>query len=306
MSFRHNEYNQFNSWPDGCNNDMEETADSGKEKILALITLLAVFAIIGFFNFDLVKHVFSLPKNAYKNYVIQHAKHFAIDYIFKQGTAGNYTLDVKNAEIDPRATYLFIHVWDDKMDLLTKRIEEIAVMKTKRDGSRVYSTVVPKETKYLTLHFCYIPEKDEMEPLSNADNFVIATNYKRIFFDQVRGERKIIDKPEYNLVTKVKTYNANGRETSNFMAGDEIYVKIFNYTTSSISGRDKTSEVTDNICDILGNNQKVLTKMPKVTNDYLIFKAVGEGEASFTYLDAFCTMKDLGKVKVKGERYIYY
>ena len=285
---------------------IEEPPPSATEKIIALILLLGIFVVAAIFNFDYVKHFLSLPQRAYKNYVISHAKEFPMDYKFKQASIGKYKLDINNAEVDPRATHFIIHVWSDQNSVIfdkTVKIQELALSK---DDYRVYNVVFPKETKYVTVHFFYFPEKGDDEEFSTAENFMIATNYKRIFFDDVRGDKVLLDKPEYNLITKVKTYDEKGQETKSFRLGDKIYVKVFNYTLSSPNGNDHTSGMKDHQFDIFSANNKVVLKMPKMTDDYLIFSTVDEGSVSFTYLDGFCTMKDVGRAKVKGRRPFYY
>lgn len=296
MSFGSNESNQAFSHSDNSGSSTQSKPRNIKQ--LLLLLLLVLLFILAVFSGGLGKYVFSFPKNAYKNYVIKHAQHFAVDYVFKQALPGKYSLDVNGAEIDPRATHLFIAVFNNNMEQISMRFAKIDEMKTQRDGSRVYSTVFPKETEYLFIYFQRQPDKDEFEPLANSENFMIATNHKIVFFDKVRGESKLTDKPEYNVVYKVKTYNADGRETKDYSVGSEIYAKVYKYTVQRPKGIDSTVDVSDMQFAVIGKNKRVISEKPRVTRDYLIFSAVGPGKAAFTFFDAYCTMKNLGEVNV--------
>ncbi|MDO5297731.1 MAG: hypothetical protein Q4F00_14070 [bacterium] len=304
MSFSDNEYNRSNALPDGYQDDAEETGSPAKEKLLTLFVLLAAFAIIGYFQADSFKYIIDIPRRAYNDHIYNGIKIFAKDYTFKRALPGHYVASGrKTNEIDPRATHVAVYYISREDYAMGQTEQKCAIddLQMTADGYYKMQLNIPKETWQILVYFTFVPENGELKGNYELLSDEIATNHKLIYFSDIRGDAQIVDKPQYNYLRTMKTYDAQGRETNMFAVGDKIHVEIIDYSNNFPNGLDRTSFLAEDIFSVYSQNPAVVSTKPKATEKSIVFDAVGPGEAEFLYADPFSNDNKWGKVTVKGK-----
>lgn len=304
MSFSDNEYNRSNTLPDGYQDDAEEAGSPAKEKLLALFVLLAAFAIIGYYQADSFKYIIDIPRRAYNDHVYNNTKIFAKDYKFKRAVPGHYTASGrKTSEIDPRATHVTVSYISRKEYSIEQNEQKCAIddLQMTADGCYKMQLNIPKETWQILVYFTFVPEGGELKGNYELAYDEITTNHKLIYFSDVLGDTLIVDKPQYNYLRTMKTYDSRGRETKTFAVGDKIHVEVIDYSNNFPNGLDRTRFLAEGVFSIYSQNPAVVSTKPKATEKSIVFDAVGPGEAEFLYADPFANDNKWGKVTVKGQ-----
>ena len=305
MSFNNygGEHNRTASLPDNYKEFAEEPSAPPVERIIALLFLLAALLIAAYYNADSFKFIADMPRRAYWNYVMKHTKEFAREYQFRRALPGKYVdKGRETVEIDPRATHIAVYYVNDDKHSMMEYIQEAEIddLEMTDDGAYKMPLTIPKEAWQIIIYFTYIPWDGEVRRDYPYINYEIGTNNKLIYFrDVVRKGKVIPDKPQYNYLRTMKTYDAKGKETSTFAVGDKIYLKITDYSHNFPNGLDRTEFVADGTFSVYSHDPAVVSKKPHATEKTIVFDAVGKGEAEFIYFDPFCILNNWGKVTVK-------
>lgn len=270
-------------------------------KLFIFIALTALFGFIFISNKTSLRH---FTRSNYLISIVNDFKsRFDIVYQFKLGIPGNY-LDKgrENIEIDPRATHVCVFVVDGESNFCNYAGATYALsdLKTAKDGSLQLNLTIPREAHQIILYFCRNFRDGEIKDSRRLNHSQICTNMKVIYFGRVRDQGSlIIDKPEYNYVRRVVTFDEKGRETDVFSPGEKIYAKLYDFSNNCPDGREITGEVGENIRGLSSLNTAVMSEKIKSADDYVVFKALKKGEAGFLYSDDMCCMDGVGKIVVK-------
>ena len=157
--------------------------------------------------------------------------------------------------------------------------EEISQMEKAENGDYLAELNVSSSVKHIDLYFYYKDGDDKL-----------ATNckYLRVDFATTTKDKDIIiDSDENDAYFTIKTYDDQGRETSNFAPGDKIFTKVFlscqgqgcffaPLAISGSMGNDRTFAVSS----VISSDTGVANLSSQTDDDYLLFDALAVGTSN--------------------------